>query len=67
MIRVALALGIVLETIEILRRIPRWLRVLLAMLVMYAIAFAVAYVWWIAGGLAGLALWRGSKAARQRF
>jgi hypothetical protein len=57
MIRTALALGIVLEVIEILRRAPTWLLILVAALVAYAVVLVIAYFWWIACGLAAVALW----------
>jgi hypothetical protein len=58
MIRVAVALGIVLEAIEILRRTPRWLLILLGLLGSCLVLLVITYFWWIAGGLAGLALFR---------
>jgi hypothetical protein len=58
MIRVALFLGILLEAVEILRRTPRWLLILFGVLVSYLVLLVIAYFWWIAGGLAGLALFR---------
>jgi hypothetical protein len=58
MIKTALALGIVLEAIEILRRAPAWLLIFVAALASCAILLIIAYFWWIVGGLAGFALWR---------
>jgi hypothetical protein len=68
MIRTALALGIVLEVVEILRRAPTWLLILVGVLVSYFVLLVIAYFWWIAGALGGIALFRlaGLRIVRQR-
>ena len=67
-LEIALALGIVLEVIEILRRAPTWLQILLGVTASFLIFLVIAYFWWIAGGLAAFALWRlaGLRIVRQR-
>ena len=49
---VALTLGIVLEAIEILHRVPRWLLLLSGFLVYLVIWTVLVYRWWILGVLA---------------
>ena len=56
MIRTALALGIVLELVEILRRAPTWLLILVGLAVSYVILLVISYFWWIFGGVAALAV-----------
>jgi len=63
MIRVALFLGIVLEVIEIFRRAPAWLLVLLVTLVASVVCLVAAYFWWVTGGLAAVAVWRLARRA----
>jgi hypothetical protein len=64
----ALTLGIVLEVIEIFRRAPAWLRLVLGVAASVLLYLVIAYFWWIAGGLAAIALWRlaGLRIVRQR-
>jgi hypothetical protein len=68
MIRTALALGIVLEAIEILRRAPAWLLLLFGMVAAYLVTLAIVYFWWIAAAVAAFGLWRlaGLRIVRQR-
>jgi hypothetical protein len=56
MIRTALALGIVLEVIEIFRRAPAWLLMLAFAVVAQLVSAVIAYFWWIAGALVMLGL-----------
>ena len=67
MIRTALVLGIVLEAVEILRQAPTWL-IFVGLVISYVVLLVITYYWWIAGGLAGFALWRlaGLRIGRQR-
>jgi hypothetical protein len=48
----ALTLAIVLGAAEILRRSPRWLLLLFALLAYSAVVAVVVYMWWIVGALA---------------
>jgi hypothetical protein len=67
MIRIALALGIVPEVVEIFRRAPAWLLFLVVWLLALGVALVVAYFWWIAAGLAAIHLTRlGLRVARAR-
>jgi len=54
--------------IEILRLAPAWLQIPLGVAASLLIFLMIAYFWWIAGGLAALALWRlaGLRIVRQR-
>jgi hypothetical protein len=54
----ALTLAMVLGTIEILRRTPRWLLLLGALLLYTVVYFAVIHIWWIVAALAALVGWK---------
>lgn len=54
----ALTLAILVGAIEVVRRAPAWLLVLVAGLLTMAVLMVAPYVWWIVGALATAVGWK---------